>query len=219
MALQRSDQHRWPDYTYLVATRKTAAPGDVGRQPRGLRWEPRALDALEQLAEHMPAAARDALEAMEPMASTGFNYGRLTRKAVLWYLPTPEARPVLPRRWPHADRGRRRRRPPAPRAANSGPRPQGGYLLAGNAVASSVARAGAGGAEFAVGPRTTGSPPGEKGRAGSIMLPGSAGQLLRSAGKTARHPESWGRAPKGLHGDAPGSGRDSRSHPYQSLRL
>jgi hypothetical protein len=50
-------------------------------------WEPRALDALEQLAEYMPAAARDALEAMERMASTGFNYGRLTRKGVLWYLP------------------------------------------------------------------------------------------------------------------------------------
>jgi hypothetical protein len=51
-------------------------------------WEPRALDALEQLAEYMPAAARDALEAMERMASTGFNYGRLTRKGILWYLPT-----------------------------------------------------------------------------------------------------------------------------------
>ena len=53
-------------------------------------WEPRALDALEQLAEYMPAAARDALEAMERMASTGFNYGRLTRKGILWYLPTPK---------------------------------------------------------------------------------------------------------------------------------
>jgi len=50
-------------------------------------WEPRALDALERLAEYMPAAARDALEAMERMASTGFNYGRLTRKGVLWYPP------------------------------------------------------------------------------------------------------------------------------------
>ena len=38
----------------------------------------------------MPAAARDALDAMERMASTGFNYGRLTRKGVLWYLPTPK---------------------------------------------------------------------------------------------------------------------------------
>jgi hypothetical protein len=46
-------------------------------------WEPSALDALEQLAEYMPAAVRDALEAMERMASTGFNYGRLTRKGVL----------------------------------------------------------------------------------------------------------------------------------------
>ena len=38
----------------------------------------------------MPAAARDALKAMERMASTGFNYGRLTRKGVLWYPPTPK---------------------------------------------------------------------------------------------------------------------------------
>jgi hypothetical protein len=38
-----------------------------------LAWEPRALDALEQLAEYMPAAARDALDAMERMASTGFS--------------------------------------------------------------------------------------------------------------------------------------------------
>jgi hypothetical protein len=53
-------------------------------------WEPRALDALGQLAEYMPAAARDALEAMERMASTGFNYGRLTRKGILWYPPTPK---------------------------------------------------------------------------------------------------------------------------------
>ena len=53
-------------------------------------WEPKALAALEQLADFMPAAARDALEAMERMASTGFNYGRLTRKGVLWYLPTPK---------------------------------------------------------------------------------------------------------------------------------
>jgi hypothetical protein len=39
-------------------------------------WEPGALDALEQLAEYMPAAARDALGAMEraepvPGAATG----------------------------------------------------------------------------------------------------------------------------------------------------
>lgn len=62
----------------------------MGRQPRGLLWDPRALDALGQLAEHMPAAARDVLEVMERMASAGFNYGRLTRKGVLWYLPTPK---------------------------------------------------------------------------------------------------------------------------------
>jgi len=69
---------------------ETAAPGDVARQPRRLTWEPRALDALEQLAEYMPAAARDALDAMERMASTGFNYGRLTSKGILWYFPTPK---------------------------------------------------------------------------------------------------------------------------------
>ena len=28
---------------------------------------------------------------MERMALTGFNYGRLTSKGVLWYFPTPEA--------------------------------------------------------------------------------------------------------------------------------
>jgi len=63
----------------------------VARQPRTLAWEPRALDALEQLAGYMPAAARDALDAMERMASTGFNYGRLTRKGILWYFPTPSS--------------------------------------------------------------------------------------------------------------------------------
>ena len=62
----------------------------MGRQPHGLLWEPGALDALEQLAEYMPTAARDALDAMERMASTGFNYGRLTGKGILWYLPTPK---------------------------------------------------------------------------------------------------------------------------------
>ena len=59
----------------------------MARQPRTLAWEPRALDALEQLAGYMPVAARDA---MERMASTGFNYGRLTRKGILWYFPTPK---------------------------------------------------------------------------------------------------------------------------------
>jgi hypothetical protein len=63
----------------------------VGRQPRRLAWESRALDALEQLAGYMPAAARDALDAMERMASTGFNYGRLTRKGILWYFPPPSS--------------------------------------------------------------------------------------------------------------------------------
>jgi len=42
-------------------------------------------------AGYMPAAARDALDAMERMASTGFNYGRLTRKGILWYFPTPSS--------------------------------------------------------------------------------------------------------------------------------
>lgn len=51
---------------------------------------PRALDALEQLAEYTPAAARDAIEAMERMASTGFNYGRLTRKGILCTSPPPK---------------------------------------------------------------------------------------------------------------------------------
>jgi len=51
-------------------------------------WEPEALEALGQLADYMPAAARDALDAMERMAATGFNYGRLTSKGSLWYLPT-----------------------------------------------------------------------------------------------------------------------------------
>jgi hypothetical protein len=60
----------------------------VGRQPRGLLWEPRALGALGRLADYMPAAARDALDAMERMAATGFNYGRLTSKGSIWYLPT-----------------------------------------------------------------------------------------------------------------------------------
>jgi hypothetical protein len=34
-------------------------------------WEPRALDVLGQLAEHLPAAARAALEAMERTAGQG----------------------------------------------------------------------------------------------------------------------------------------------------
>jgi hypothetical protein len=51
---------------------------------------PRALDALEQLAEYTPAAARDAIEAMERMASTGFNYRRLTRKGILCTSPPPK---------------------------------------------------------------------------------------------------------------------------------
>ena len=38
----------------------------------------------------MPAAARDAHDAMERMASTGLNYGRLTRQGILWYFPTPK---------------------------------------------------------------------------------------------------------------------------------
>ena len=89
----------------------------MARQPRRLTWEPRALNALEQLAEYMPAAARDALDAMERMASTGFNYGRLTRKGILWYFPTPKLGLF------YLDDGRtlsiveRRRRPPASQVA------------------------------------------------------------------------------------------------------
>ena len=102
-----------PRATGSRSTSETAAPGDVGRQPRGLQWEPRALDALEQLAEYMPAAARDALNAMERMASTGFNYGRLDPQGAPLVPAHPEAWPLLPGRWPHVDRRRRRSRPPA----------------------------------------------------------------------------------------------------------
>jgi hypothetical protein len=86
-------------------------------------WDPRALDALEQLAEYMPAAARDALDAMERMASTGFNYGRLTAKGILWYFPTPKLGLF------YLDDGRTltvvdaRRRPSAPPAALADLRP------------------------------------------------------------------------------------------------
>ena len=45
-------------------------------QPRGLLWVPQALDALDQLADYTPRGARDAIEAMERMAASGFNYGR-----------------------------------------------------------------------------------------------------------------------------------------------
>ena len=62
----------------------------MARQPRGILWEPAARQALRQLAEYMPAAARDALEAIERMAATGFNYGRLALKEDIWYLPTPK---------------------------------------------------------------------------------------------------------------------------------
>ena len=89
-AVRSSRSTRPPRATGSSSASKTAAPGNVARQPRRLTWEPRALDALEQLAEYMPAAARDALDAMERMASTGFNYGRLTSKGILWYFPTPK---------------------------------------------------------------------------------------------------------------------------------
>jgi len=36
----------------------------------------------------MPAAALTAVEAMERMASTGFNYGRATSEPGVWYFPT-----------------------------------------------------------------------------------------------------------------------------------
>ena len=36
----------------------------------------------------MPAAALTAVEVMERMASTGFNYGRATSEPGVWYFPT-----------------------------------------------------------------------------------------------------------------------------------
>ena len=46
------------------------------------------LKELEDLADVMPAAALTAVEAMERMASTGFNYGRATSEPGVWYFPT-----------------------------------------------------------------------------------------------------------------------------------
>jgi hypothetical protein len=55
---------------------------------RRLTWRDRALKELEDLADVMPAAALTAVEAMERMASTGFNYGRATSEPGVWYFPT-----------------------------------------------------------------------------------------------------------------------------------
>ena len=55
---------------------------------RRLTWRDRALNELEALADVMPAAALAAVEAMERMASTGFNYGRATSEPGVWYFPT-----------------------------------------------------------------------------------------------------------------------------------
>ena len=56
--------------------------------PRRLTWTAVALQELEVFVSIMPAAALEAVEAMERMAATGFNYGRMTTEAGGWYLPT-----------------------------------------------------------------------------------------------------------------------------------
>lgn len=56
--------------------------------PKRLTWTAVALQELEVLVAIMPAAALEAVEAMERMAATGFNYGRTTTEAGGWYLPT-----------------------------------------------------------------------------------------------------------------------------------
>jgi hypothetical protein len=60
----------------------------VPEHQRRLTWRDRALKELEDLADVMPAAALTAVEAMERMASTGFNYGRATSEPGVWYFPT-----------------------------------------------------------------------------------------------------------------------------------
>ena len=55
---------------------------------RRLTWRDRALKELEALADVMPAAALAAVEAMERMASTGFNYWRASSEHGIWYFPT-----------------------------------------------------------------------------------------------------------------------------------
>jgi hypothetical protein len=60
----------------------------VPEHRRRLTWRDRALSELDRLADTMPAAAWEAVEAMELMAATGFNYGRPTSEPGGWYLPT-----------------------------------------------------------------------------------------------------------------------------------
>jgi hypothetical protein len=55
--------------------------------------EPRALDALEQLAEYMPAAARDAPQGDGAHGIDGVQLRAADQQRGLWYFPTPEARP------------------------------------------------------------------------------------------------------------------------------
>jgi hypothetical protein len=56
---------------------------------RRLTWRDRALDELADFAEHMPTAARAAVDAMERMAEAGWNYGRPVDVdgEAQWYLP------------------------------------------------------------------------------------------------------------------------------------
>lgn len=58
------------------------------RAPRRLRWTTAALEELREFVALMPAAALEAVDAMERMAATGFNYGRAIAEAGGWYLPT-----------------------------------------------------------------------------------------------------------------------------------
>ena len=58
------------------------------RAPRRLTWTIAALEELREFVAIMPAAALEAVDAMERMAATGFNYGRATAEAGGWYLPT-----------------------------------------------------------------------------------------------------------------------------------
>lgn len=60
----------------------------MGEHRRRLSYTEAALDDLERLGDLMPAAALEAVEAMERMAAAGFNYGRATSEAGGWYLPT-----------------------------------------------------------------------------------------------------------------------------------
>ncbi|MGI8847643.1 MAG: hypothetical protein ACR2GX_05165 [Candidatus Dormibacteria bacterium] len=60
----------------------------MGDHQRRLTWQDRVLEDVRQLADVMPAAAFEMVEAMERMAAAGFNYGRATSAEGGWYLPT-----------------------------------------------------------------------------------------------------------------------------------